>query len=93
MDHFRVADSIAAPEPVTVHCEVGGLWLPSSSGKRNCFSALQKWLDVAQSTFLAALPSKKILPKHKLSTKVEQAPKIPKKGIFNSRNPKLEEIH
>ena len=27
------------------------------------------------------------------STNVEQAPNTPKKGIFNSRSPKLEEIH
>ena len=40
--------TIAAPLPVTVHCDVGGRWFPSSRGKRNCFSALQKWLDAAQ---------------------------------------------
>lgn len=40
-----------------------------------------------------APPSRKTLAIHKASTKVEHAPKIPKKGKFNSRNPKLEEIH
>jgi len=86
-------DKIAAPEPVTVHWEVGGLWFPSSSGNLNCFSALQKWLEVEQRTFLAAPDSINILPKHILSTKVEQAPKTPKNGIFISLKPKLEEIH
>ena len=44
---------IAAPEPVTVHWDVGRLWFPSSSGNLNCFSALQKWLDVAHKTLVA----------------------------------------
>ena len=88
-----LALTTAAPEPVTVHWADCGLWFPSSSGKRNCFSALQKWLDVAHNTLVAAPDSTKTLPRHKLSTKVEQAPNTPKKGIFNSRKPKLEEIH
>ena len=83
---------ITAPEPVTVHWLEGGLWFPNSKGKRNCFSALQKWLEVAHKTF-SATPSTKTAPKDKDSTKVEQAPKTPKKGIFNSLKPKLEEIH
>mgnify|MGYP007127196071 FL=1 len=86
-------DKTAAPEPVTVHWEVGGRWFPNSKGKRNCFSALQKWLEVAQRTLEAAPLAINTLPKHILSTKVEQAPKTPKKGIFNSLSPKLEEIH
>ena len=93
MDLFRELLTIAAPEPVTVHWADWGLWFPSSSGKRNCFSALQKWLEVAQSTFVAAPASTKTLPKQRLSTNVEQAPNTPKKGTFNSRRPKLEEIH
>ena len=84
---------IAAPEPVTVHCAVGGLWFPSSNGNLNCFSALQKWLDVAHNTFCAAPLSINTLPRHILSTNVEHAPNTPKKGIFSSRRPKLEEIH
>ena len=83
---------IAAPEPVTVHCEDGGLWFPNSSGNLNCFSALQKWLEVAQRTFSAKL-SAQIALKLIDSTNVEHAPKTPKKGKFNSRKPKLEEIH
>jgi len=35
----------------------------------------------------------KTAPRLKPSTKVEQAPKIPINGIFNSLSPKLEEIH
>ena len=42
---------------------------------------------------IAPLPSIKTEPKLKASTKVEQAPKIPKKGIFKSLSPKLEDIH
>ena len=85
--------TIAAPDPVTVHWADCGLWFPSSKGNLNCFSALQKWLEVAQSTFVAHPPSTKTLPKQRLSTKVEQAPKTPKNGILSSRSPKLEEIH
>ena len=85
--------NIAAPAPVTVHCAVGGLWVPSSSGNLNCFSALQKWLEVAHITLLAAPPSINTEPKHILSTKVEHAPNTPKKGTFVSLNPKSEEIH
>lgn len=84
---------IAAPEPVTVHCAEGVRWFPSSRGNLNCFSALQKWLEVAQSTFVAPPPSIKTLPIHKPSTNVEQAPKIPKNGMFVSLKPKLVEIH
>ena len=90
---FPLALKIAAPDPVTVHWEDGGLWFPSSNGNLNCFSALQKWLDVAQSTFWAEPEETKTLPRHILSAKVEHAPNTPKNGIFNSRNPKLEEIH
>ena len=84
--------TIAAPLPVTVHWAVGGLWLPSSRGNLNCFSAVQKWLEVAHITFFAN-PSTHIEPIHKLSAKVEHAPNIPKYGIFVSRSPKLDEIH
>ena len=37
--------------------------------------------------------SVKMAPRLSPSTKVEQAPKIPIKGMFNSRKPKLDEIH
>ena len=83
----------AAPEPVTVHWAVGVRWFPSSRGNLNCFSALQKWLEVAQSTFVAPPPSIKTLPMHNPSTNVEQAPNIPKKGMFKSRKPKFVDIH
>ena len=33
---------IEQPAPVTVHCDVGGLWLPSSKGYLNCLSAVEK---------------------------------------------------
>ena len=85
-------DKTAAPAPVTVHWDVGGRWFPSSSGNLNCFSALQKWLDAAHNTCFEQA-SVITAPKLNPSTKVEQAPKIPKNGIFNSLNPKLEEIH
>ena len=85
-------ERIAAPAPVTVHCDVGGLWFPNSNGNLNCFSALQKWLEAAHITFLAHA-SVIIEPRLRPSTKVEQAPNIPKNGIFKSLKPKLEEIH
>ena len=72
------SDNTTAPAPVTVHWAVGGLWVPNSSGNLNCFSALQKWLDVAHSTFFAAFPSINTAPKHILSTNVEHAPNTPK---------------
>lgn len=86
-------DTIALPEPVTVHWEDGGLWFPSSKGNLNCFSALQKWLDTAAIIFSAPPPSIKTEAKLKASTKVEHAPNIPKKGTPNSLKPKLEDIH
>lgn len=79
--------------PVTVHWEVGGLWFPNSRGNLNCFSALQKWLDVAKRAFFATPEEVRILDKIIPSTKVEQAPKIPKYGIEKLRIPKLAEIH
>ena len=79
MDHCRDLERTATPLPVTVHWEVGVLWLPNSSGNLNCFSLLQKWLEVPQITFWAAPPSIKAEPKDSASTKVEQAPNIPKK--------------
>ena len=69
MDRFPFLDKIAAPLPVTVHWLVGGLWFPNSNGNLNCFSALQKWLEVAQSTLFAKL-STAIAPKDRDSTKV-----------------------
>ena len=86
-------DNTVDAAPVTVHCAVGGLWFPNSKGNLNCFSALQKWLEVEVITFMPAPLSKKEEPKINPSTKVEQAPKIPKKGISKSRIPKLVEIH
>ena len=77
---------------MTVHWLEGGLWLPNSKGNLNCFSALQKWLDVAHKT-CSANDSTQIAPKLKDSTNVEHAPNTPKNGIFNSLSPKLEEIH
>ena len=85
-------DNIAAPAPVTVHCDVGGRWFPNSNGNLNCFSALQKWLDAAHNT-CCAHASVTIEPRLRPSTKVEQAPNIPRKGILSARSPKLEEIH
>ena len=89
---FPVFDKIAVPAPVTVHWDVCGRWFPSSNGNLNCFSALQKWLEAAHIAFLAHAST---IIAHKLnpSTKVEQAPNIPKKGIFNPLNPKLDDIH
>ena len=59
----------------------------------NCFSALQKWLDVAQSTFCAA--QRRL--KYYLGTCPQQKWSMhqiwPKKGIFISLSPKLEEMH
>ena len=86
-------DKTTLPLPVTVHWLDWGLWFPSSKGKRNCFSALQKWLELAQTTFVAKSPSIVIEPSVIDSTKVEQAPKTPKNGIFNSLSPKEDEIH
>ena len=83
---------IAAPLPVTVHWDVGGRWLPSSRGNLNCFSALQKWLEVAHNAFSAKL-STAIADRAIDSTKVEHAPNTPKNGMLSSRSPKLEEIH
>ena len=93
MVRVPLEERIADPAPVTVHCEDWGLWLPNSKGNLNCFSALQKWLEAAQITLLAAPPSIKIEPKPSPSTNVEQAPNIPMKGKLESRSPKLEEIH
>ena len=88
--HF---ERIAEPAPVTVHWDVGGLWFPSSSGNLNCFSALQKWLDADAIHLSAAPPSIKIDESCIPSTKVEQAPNMPYKGIPSSLKPKLEDIH
>ena len=84
---------MAQPEPVTVHWLAGGLWFPSSRGNLNCFSALQKWLELAQATLPAKFPSIAIEPKIIDSTKVEQAPNTPKKGILESLRPNDDEIH
>lgn len=89
----RFFDTIAEPAPVTVHWDEGGLWFPSSRGNLNCFSALQKWLDVAAIIFDALPEPIKTEARLNASTKVEQAPKIPKKGMPKSLNPKLDEIH
>ena len=86
-------DKITEPAPVTVHWEDCGLWFPSSNGNLNCFSALQKWLEAPQIILFAAPLSINIEPTPKPSTKVEQAPNIPIKGISKSRRPKLEDIH
>ena len=88
-----VLDKTVAPAPVTVHCAVGVLCVPSSSGNLNCFSALQKWLDVAHITLFAPPPSRNTEPRHILSTNVEQAPNTPKYGMFVSLNPKSLDIH
>ena len=65
---------ITAPEPVTVHCEVGVRWPPYSSGRRNCRSAVQKW-DEATAAQRSAQPlAAKMLASDRLSAMVEQAP-------------------
>jgi hypothetical protein len=73
--------------PVTVHWEVGVRCPPYSSGKRNCRSAEQKWEEVTDATRSQKPPSIKELAIIRPSTIVEQAPKMPRKGISNSRRP------
>ena len=45
------ASSSTQPAAVAVHCAEGGRCVPISKGKRNWRSAVQKWLDAAQSAF------------------------------------------
>jgi len=84
---------MAQPLPVTVHWADCGLWFPNSKGYLNCFSALQKWLDVAQIIFFETPDEIKTEPRQIASINVEHAPNIPKKGMFKERSPKQEEIH
>ena len=71
----------AAPLPVTVQVEALGRWFPYSRGKRNCFSALAKWLDAIHMS-LSAAPAEIIsAPSDNASPNVEHAPYIPKCGI------------
>ena len=41
----------AQPAAVAVHWAEGGRCVPISRGKRNCRSAVQKWLEAAQRAF------------------------------------------
>ena len=66
-------DSKVQPAPVTVHCDVGVRWLPSSRGYLYCLSADAKWLDVEQATFCAILQSMSAAASSRLSLYVEQA--------------------
>ena len=89
---FPEFETTLLPAPVTVHCAVGGRWPPYSSGKRNCLSLEQKWLDVAQTTQFIP-PSTSIAPAESESAIVEQAPKRPIDAISKSLSAKAEPIH
>ena len=69
---------MAAPAPVTVHCEEGVRCPPYSSGKRYCRSAAQKWEPVSAQQRRAKPPSISMAPSARLSAIVEQAPYSPK---------------
>ena len=85
--------SNAAPEPVTVHCAVGVRCPPYSIGNLNCLSAEQKCDDVTAIALSAAPLSMNTDADSIVCAIVEHAPYCPKKGIFNSLNPNVEEIH
>ena len=82
--------SSTAPAAVAVHCAEGGRCVPSSSGLRNCRSAVQKWLHAAAIAFSRYPPSTSMAPKMSASTNVEHAPYRPKKGVPNARAAKVE---
>ena len=86
-------ESITPPWPVTVHVDVWGRWLPNPIGKRNCFSAEQKWLEAPAIILLAPPLSINIAPRLNASPIVEQAPKILNRGILKFLTPKVEPQH
>ena len=63
-----------APLPVTVQVADSGRWLPYPNGKRNSFSAVAKWLEVAQ-RICSPYPADTVTaPRDRDSPMVEQAP-------------------
>ena len=68
------AMSSAQPAAVAVHWADGGRCVPISRGKRNWRSAVQKWLEAAQSAFCSWPPLMSAAASTSPSTNVEQAP-------------------
>ena len=65
---------IQAPLPVTVQVAENGRWFPYPRGKRNSFSALAKWLEVAHKTRVPNPAVRAREPRESASPMVEQAP-------------------
>ncbi len=66
--------STHAPAAVVVRWAVGGRPVPSSSGMRYWRSAVEKWVDVAQTTQSMLRLSMSSPPSRVASLNVEQAP-------------------
>ena len=77
------------PRPSPSTAPTGGRCVPSSSGKRNCRSAVQKWLLAAQTSLVARFRRRGASrPTARLSAIVEQAPNSPRNGMPRSRQAK-----
>ncbi|CDC72352.1 unknown [Candidatus Colimorpha enterica] len=63
-----------AAAPVTVHCEVGVLIPPYSTGKRNCLSAEQLWDEVTTAALPISVELSQSVARISPSAEVEHAP-------------------
>ena len=84
---------MAAPAPVTVHCEVGVRWPPYSSGKRYCRSAEQKCEPVTAQAECIPPEAMSRDASDSDSVIVEHAPYSPKYGTELSFIAKAELTH